>query len=227
MPTKPEEQSLIVDISGILKQGEFAWCIVSETGMVFKDETPESNWKRITEDLCLLFEKSDKTHSQCAMMLGDALRWGEEKFGERYADVIDATRDYMIARGIEKSKNWQWVAGKIPPHRRHILLSFGHHEVVAKLTGDEQTEFLDIAEKEGLTVRELRGKVRERHPSKPRKGGKEKITETDNDKSALQKLIDVSNYTSENPDWLTEKAKEPIKKLYLAFRRKWLTGRKK
>jgi hypothetical protein len=231
MPTKNTEQSVgfISRLFGsdLLKQGEFEWGVVSETGMVFKAGTPETEWKRITEDLCLLFERSDKTHSQCAMMLGDALRFGEEQFGERYADVIDATRDYMRARGIEQSKNWMWVAGKIPPHRRHINLSFGHHELVAKLEGGEQDKFLNLAENEGLTVRELRGKIREEHPGKPRKD-KTAVKTADNAKSALQKLIDVSNFVSENPkDALTEKWKGPLLKLHLAFRRKWQDGRKK
>lgn len=223
--------SAIVDISGILAQGQFEWGIVSETGMVFKDETPEMEWKRITESICLLFEKSDKTHSQAAMMLGDALRFGEEKFGEKYADVIDATRDYMRARGIEQAKNWMWVAGKIPPHIRRINLPFAHHELVAKLEQSEQDEFLKLAEAEAMTVRSLREKIKERHPGKPRKKGE--VKHADNALSALQKLIAVSNFLSEigpaffDDDKTAGKWKGPMEKIHLIFRRKWQTGRSK
>src|SRR4051812_36273943 len=93
------------DIAGILNQGEFQWGIVSETGMVFKDETPEADWKRITENLCRIYEHTGKRNAQAAMMLGDALRFGEEKFGEAYADVIDATRAYMRVVGAKTLQN--------------------------------------------------------------------------------------------------------------------------
>lgn len=191
-----EESSSLVDISGILTQGQFEWGIVSETGMVFKDETPEADWQRITQNICALFEKSDRTHSQCAMMLGDALRFGEEKFGEKYADVIDATRDYMRTRGIEQAKNWMWVAGKVPPHLRNINLSFAHHELVAKLDQSEQEEFLKLAESEALTVRELREKVKERHPGKPRTTKVKTIVkiDTDNPEAVTDALQILANH---------------------------------
>lgn len=222
-----EETGLAItgDISGILKQGDFEWGIVSETGMVFRDSTPESEWKRITENLCLLYEHTGKKNAQTAMMLGDALRFGEEKYGERYADVIDATRDYMRAIGIKTLQNWQWIAGKIAPHRRHTNLSLAHHEAVAKLPADEQDKFLSEAEAEAMTVKELRMSIRKEHPSKPRKTTKN-VTKTDNPASALQKLIDVSNFLSEQPDALTEKWKVPLEKLYKAYRRKWASGRR-
>ncbi len=214
----------------ILKQGQFEWGIVSETGMVFKDETPELEWHRITQDICDLFEKSDKTHSQAAMMLGDALRFGEEKYGEKYADVIDATREYMRARGIEQAKNWQWVAGKIPPHIRRINLSFGHHELVAKLEQSEQEEFLKLAEEEALTVRELRGKIRERHPGKPRAekvdttSSKIKVTDS---KSAKEAATQLSNWLTENEDKVSDKLKDVLEHIYKFYRRRWMSGHKK
>lgn len=219
----------IIDVSGILKQGEFQWGIVSATGMVFKDETPELEWKRITESICTLFEKSDRTHSQAAMMLGDSLRFGEEKFGEKYADVIDATREYMRARGIEQAKNWQWVAGKIPPHIRRIDLSFAHHELVAKLEQSEQEEFLKLAEDENLTVRELREKIRERHPSKPRTQKVKTIVSIDTDKpeSITDALQILGNHLS-NPDTeILDDWKEHLEALYKVYRRKWQTGHKR
>lgn len=219
MKSPSEEAGLTItgDIAGILNQGEFEWGIVSATGMVFKDETPESDWKRITENLCILYEHTGKKNAQTAMMLGDALRWGEEKFGERYADVIDATRDYMRAIGIKTLQNWQWIAGKIAPHRRHANLSLAHHEAVAKLPADEQDKFLALAEGEAMTVKELRSKIREEHPSKPRKS--KSVTKTDSPQSALQKMVDVSNWLSEHFDEVDNKWKEPLGKAYKAYRR--------
>lgn len=211
------------DIAGILNQGEFQWGIVSETGMVFKDETPEAEWKRITENLCLLYEHTGKRNAQAAMMLGDALRFGEEKYGETYADVIDATREYMRTIGIKTLQNWQWIAGKIAPNRRHANLSLAHHEAVAKLPADEQDKFLALAEDEAQTVKELRAAIREAHPGKPRK--KTAVTKLDNAQSALQKMIDVSNWLSEHFDEVNEEWKAPLEKAHKAYRRKWQNGK--
>jgi len=219
----PSEESGTLDISGILNQGEFEWGIVSATGMVFKDETPESEWKRYTEDLCRLYENTGKRSAQAAMMLGDALRFGEEKFGERYADVIDATRDYMRTIGIKTLQNWQWIAGKIAPNRRHANLSLAHHEAVARLPADEQDKFLAKAEEEAMTVKELRGTIREAHPGKPRKS--KSVTKLDNEQSALQKMIDVSNWLSEHAAEINAKWKAPLEKAHLVYRRKWQNGR--
>lgn len=215
---------LVLDNLGIPQQGEFEFGSVIATGLVFKDDVAEADWHKLTEEICALFERTDMAHMQAAMMLGDALRFGEEKFGERYADAIDATRAYMLAKGIAMSKNWKWVAGKIPPERRHLLLTFGHHELVAKLPAGEQSEFLDLAEAEAMTVAELRKKVRERHPGKPKKAKKTKSADTT--ATALQKLIDFSNWLSEHPDGLTEKHKGPMTKIHLAFRR-WQDKKRK
>jgi hypothetical protein len=215
--------SAIVEVSGILTQGEFTWGIVSETGMVFKDETPEMEWKRITESLCLLFEKSDKTHTQAAMMLGDALRFGEDKFGEKYADVIDATREWMRTRGIEQAKNWMWVAGKIPPHIRRLNLSFAHHEAVAKLEQSEQEEFLKLAETEGLTVRELRDKIRERHPGKPRTPKVKTIVkiDTDNPEAVTDALQILANHVSDPDTEVLNAWKEHLAAFTKVYKEHW------
>lgn len=230
MSRQPSEEAgaglaLTGDIAGILEQGEFAWGIVSETGMVFKDETPENEWKRITENLCLLYEHTGKRNAQAAMMLGDALRFGEEKYGETYADVIDATREYMRTIGIKTLQNWQWIAGKIAPSRRHANLTLAHHEAVAKLPPDEQDKFLALAEDEAMTVKEIRASIREAHPGKPRT--KKTVTKSDNAQSALQKLIDVSNWLSEHFDEVTADWKAPLEKAHKVYRRKWQSGHKK
>lgn len=220
----PEEQSLgVQDISGIMDQKEFEWGIVSATGIALKDETPEKEWHRITEEVCRIFEFTGKKHGQAAMMLGDLLRFGEEKFGENYAAVIDSTRDYIRVQ-VKTLTNWQWIAGKIAPSRRRENLTLGHHEAVARLAIEDQDKFLTLAEDEGFNVKELRGAIREARPSKRKE--KTKVTNTDNDASALQKLIDVSNFCSEHPDAVNEKWKGPLSKLHLVFRRKWQDGRR-
>lgn len=214
----------LIDISGILEQKEFAWGIVSETGMVLRDEISESDWSRIMGELCRIFETSGKTNAQASMMIGDGLIFGE-RFGESFADVIDSTREYMRAVGIKTLQNWAWIAKKIEPSRRHQNLSLGHHEAAARLQPEDQVKFLTLAENEAMTVKELRTAIREAKPSKRKK--KEPVVKLDNAESALQKLIDVSNWLSEHSDEITAKWKEPLAKCQKVYRRKWQTGHKK
>lgn len=223
-PQTDETLSLPIDVSGIMNQGEFQWGIVSSTGIALKDETPEKEWHRITEDVCRIFEATGKKHAQAAMMLGDLLKFGAEKYGETYADAIDATRDYMRVE-IQTLKNWQWIAGKIHPSRRRENLSLAHHESVARLAIEDQDKFLKLAEDEGMNVKELRGAIREARPSKRKTKSKVKVTTTDNAESITQKLIDASNWFTENAP--TDKMKGPLEKLYKAYRRNWQNGRRK
>ncbi len=122
--------------------------------------------------------------------------------------------------------NWQWVFGRIPAPIRHLQLTYSHHEAVAKLPQDEQREFLDHAENEGLTVKELCDQIKERHPSKPR-AKKDAVTNLDNETSALQKLIDFAKWLTAHPDEVTEAMKIPMETVHKGYRRKWQNGHKR
>lgn len=64
------------------------------------------------------------------------------------------------------------VAVAFPRARRRPLLTWGHHEQVAKLTEAHQDRLLDLAEAEGLTVRALRAVMRqEAEDLRPELGG--------------------------------------------------------
>lgn len=100
--------------------------------------------------------------------MGDALRFGERKYGEKYSQALDL--DYELGA----LKNMVYVCGRLEKSRRRDFLSFSHHQEVAKLLPEEQDYWLDQAEPlEGmerprLSTRELRqaikdaGKVRRR-----------------------------------------------------------------
>jgi hypothetical protein len=65
------------------------------------------------------------------------------------------------------------VAERVPPERRRPDLTWGHHAVVARLHEhpEEQVEWLAKAAgggAKGWTVAELRRRIRERHPSRPK-----------------------------------------------------------
>ena len=87
-------------------------------------------------------------------LIGDWIAYGEHHFGEKYAQAIDIT-------GLEHQTlmNIVSVAKLVPPERRREALSWSHHQAIANVKADEQDEWLDRAEQEGMTVARLRSRL--------------------------------------------------------------------
>lgn len=89
----------------------------------------------------------------------DWVAYGETRgdWQERLSQVIEATG--LTEKTI---KNLRTVAESVPPSRRRDTLPFSVHAEVASLTAKEQKEWLDRAEQDGLSVREVRTLIRAR-----------------------------------------------------------------
>jgi hypothetical protein len=87
--------------------------------------------------------------------IGDWLRYGNEKFGERYVRASKIT-----GYGVQTLMNMVYVASRFEMDRRHESLSFSHHAEVAALEPGDQDRWLDRAVQERLSVRCLREEVR-------------------------------------------------------------------
>jgi hypothetical protein len=158
--------------SSIIDPGSFEFYSVSEHGIQFKPGTPQDTWLDVVHQLTTMFESSHRLHVRVMFLLGDALTFGEAAYGEEFAQAIDLTR--KVLQLSEKSiKNASWICASIAPSLRRETLTFSHHEVVAPLDPEEQSEFLDQAESENLTVSALRKIIKERHPTT---SGREHIT---------------------------------------------------
>lgn len=85
-------------------------------------------------------------------IIGDWINYGEKKWGEKY---VEATRKTGL--DYQTLANYAYVARKIDFSCRQEKLGFEHHAVVAKLkTPGQRKEWLEIAEREGLSKRRLR-----------------------------------------------------------------------
>ncbi len=86
--------------------------------------------------------------------VGDWINYGERNYGEKYSQAIDVT-------GMEYQTlcNTASVAKRIPPERRRENLSWTHHAEVASLPPEQQVEWLDRADEEGMTVARLRSRL--------------------------------------------------------------------
>lgn len=87
--------------------------------------------------------------------LGDWLRFGNLKFGERY---VRASR--ITGYDVQTLMNMVYVATRFDSDRRRERLSWSHHAELAALSADEQETWLTRAENERLSVRDLRAELR-------------------------------------------------------------------
>jgi hypothetical protein len=215
-------------MSSILQQGEFNHYTVTEHGITFKTMTPEGVWLKTVEKLCSMFEGAEMTRQKALMLLADALNFGQDVYGERFAQAINGMRQ-ALGLTPKTIANAQAVYKRIEPSRRRDGLTLGHMSVIAALPADAQDRFMDMALADPLhtfTVEELKNEVATQFPEtkrgKPRKKKERPVEETS--ATVHQKLIDVSNWFSEHDP--IEKMKGPLAKLHLVFRRKW-HGRKR
>lgn len=86
--------------------------------------------------------------------IGDWINYGEKSYGKTYEKALEAT-------GLEYGtlRNYKNVSGRVELSLRNDNLEFHHHQVVAPLEPEQQKKWLDKAEKDGLSVRELRGAI--------------------------------------------------------------------
>ncbi|MDQ3936993.1 MAG: LmbU family transcriptional regulator, partial [Actinomycetota bacterium] len=87
--------------------------------------------------------------------IGDWLRYGNTRFGQRYARASRIT-----GYDVQTLMNMVYVASAYDPEDRRANLSFSHHAEVAALPREQRERWLDEAEANRLSVRCLREEVR-------------------------------------------------------------------
>jgi hypothetical protein len=87
--------------------------------------------------------------------IGDWLAYGERRYGETYAQAVEAT-----GYAEQTLANDKFVASRVPSSRRREHLEFGHHAEVAALEPQAQDYWLQRAEAEHLTVHDLRAEIK-------------------------------------------------------------------
>ncbi len=87
--------------------------------------------------------------------LGDWIRYGNVKFGERYARAARIT-----GYDAQTLMNMVYVASSFEISRRRENISWSHHEAVAALKCDEQDHWLDRVQVHRLSVSDLRTELR-------------------------------------------------------------------
>jgi hypothetical protein len=86
-----------------------------------------------------------------AWWIGDWLRYGNVKYGEKYARAARIT-----GYDAKTLMNMVYVATRFEISRRREKLSWSHHAVIASLDVHEQERWLDFSERQRLSVHCLR-----------------------------------------------------------------------
>lgn len=128
---------------------------------------PSMSFERVEEILGRVRLARDAT----AWWLGDLLRFAEARFGEKYAQAMDAT-----GLSYGRLSNVVSTCNRIDPERRREDLSFAHHEAVAPLEPADQTQWLEAAAVSSWSTEKLREALREadalaKPPREPRSVG--------------------------------------------------------
>jgi hypothetical protein len=89
--------------------------------------------------------------------IGDWLRYGTSKWGEKYAEAARVT-GYDVAT----LRNMAWVASQFDLSLRNDELTWSHHVLLAPLEPEEQRRWLRRASEERLSVADLRLELRAR-----------------------------------------------------------------
>jgi hypothetical protein len=83
--------------------------------------------------------------------LGDWLNYGINNYGEKYYDAVEQT-----GYDVQTLMNMASIAKKFEPSRRREILSWSHHETVAKLDPPAADAILEEAEQKEWTRERLR-----------------------------------------------------------------------
>lgn len=173
----------------ILEQGDFEFYKTTDKGMSFNKHTPRDAWLKVTQEIFHFFEGAIKVTQRSLWMLGDALDFGEEAYGEEYAQAIDNSRA-AINLSVSRIKNVMRLSKQFPAARRRVELTIGHHDAVARRGLDEkqQDKLLQKAVAESLSVAQLRDEVAEQVPSKSSAKKRSKAVKSEKDMTEKQAI---------------------------------------
>ena len=113
------------------------------------------------EEWCDVWKFIQKASGAVHFWIGDALNYGEQKWGEMYAQAMETTGfDYQTLADDK------YVSAKVPLSHSRENLSFSSHREVASLSPERQEELLEQATREGLRSKDIRALAKGDQPEK-------------------------------------------------------------
>jgi hypothetical protein len=127
----------------------FPECTFTTTGLIIPEGMPFDRWLALGAAL-------RKAGKGIQFWIGDWIRYGEHEYGEMYSQAIEAT-----GKAEATLQNYVFVAKNVHSSRRRELdvVDFSTHAEVASLPAKDQERILAAAEKDTLTVKQVRREV--------------------------------------------------------------------
>lgn len=91
--------------------------------------------------------------------IGDALLYGESKFGEKYSQAMDAT-----GLSYQSLANMVWVSRHVPMSNRVDGVSWTHHRVIASVDPTDQRLLLEMARDSSMSATSLQTHISGKEP---------------------------------------------------------------
>jgi hypothetical protein len=132
---------------------------VTPTSLSLRPRLSFEDWREALQFL-------GRLHRGMQWWVGDAVNYGEQAFGEKYAAAVDET-GYQPGYLMTIS----WVCRAVEASRRREALSFACHVEVASLEPAEQERWLQLAQEKGWPSKELRQQIQEGKGNRRRRAG--------------------------------------------------------
>lgn len=139
-------------MKNVVKHGNeeliFPRCQITVTSLEIPEDATFREWETIGDTL-------RKIDGSRLWWWGDWCNHGERRYGEKYTQALEAG-DYTY-QGLA---NAAWVSSRIESSRRREKVSWSAHAEVAALEAKDQDRWLDRAERDRLTHRDIRDLIR-------------------------------------------------------------------
>jgi hypothetical protein len=123
--------------------------MTTKVGLQMPAGTPFEEWERAGRQLSGILDSS-------SWWLGDWLVFGKDHYVDRYQHGIRA-----VGLQYQTLRNYAWVSRRFEMARRRPALTFQHHAELASLPVDQQEVWLDRAEQNWWTTKQLRRAIRD------------------------------------------------------------------
>lgn len=145
-----------------------------------------------------------RMHDSMRWAIGDFLLAGERIFGHEAWDMQEA-----LGISIDSKQQYMRVSEAVLPHIRNAKLSWSHHRTLAPLTETEQEVWLEKAEANGWTNREMQVALRaELGPAKVGRGASAQLQSVTTSLE-LETIAEVAREVFARAEW-GEKCTVPL-----------------
>ncbi len=136
---------------------QFSTIKLTKNGIQFgREKMPYEEWAKLGKEL-------HKVRQWSAWAIGDWLNYGEQKYGEMYAQALSDTQ-----YSYQTLANMKHVSSRFEISRRAGKLSWSHHAEIAAFPHKEQEKWLERAEAGDWSKADLRAHLPGKDKEQPR-----------------------------------------------------------